>query len=196
MKETQETQVQSLSREDPLEEEMATHSSVLAWGIPWTEEPGGLQSMGSQRVGDNWSDLAHIRASKIGFFWCGFLSEGRKREDRDLLYKISKEARFLRLEKEKKCIMHSVISMICRLSRINFRYHCPVLWTEEPGRLQSMGSKESDTTEQLHSSSLSKWWGDSCRFFQSFPTFFRTLKNKQFLVFQHELHLTQNFFLL
>ena len=44
-----ETQVQSLGREDPLEKEMATHSSVLAWNVPWTEEPGGLQSMGSQR---------------------------------------------------------------------------------------------------------------------------------------------------
>ena len=47
---TQETQVQSLDEEDPLEESMATHSSILAWRIPWTEEPGGLQSMGSQRV--------------------------------------------------------------------------------------------------------------------------------------------------
>ena len=47
----QEIRVQSLGREDPLEEEMATHSSVLAWEIPRTEEPGGLQSMGSQRVG-------------------------------------------------------------------------------------------------------------------------------------------------
>jgi len=46
-----ETQVQSLGQEDPLEKEMATHSSTLAWKIPWTEEPGGLQSMGSQRVG-------------------------------------------------------------------------------------------------------------------------------------------------
>ena len=44
----QETQIQSLGLEDPLEEEMATHSSILAWKIPWTEEPGGLQSMGSQ----------------------------------------------------------------------------------------------------------------------------------------------------
>ena len=48
------TQVQSLSREDLLEEEMATHSSILAWRIPWTEEPGGLQSMGLQRVGHAW----------------------------------------------------------------------------------------------------------------------------------------------
>ena len=47
----QETQVQSLGLEDPLENEMATHSSTLVWKIPWTEEPGRLQSMGSQRVG-------------------------------------------------------------------------------------------------------------------------------------------------
>ena len=48
-----ETWVRSLGWEDPLEEGMATHSSLLAWRIPWTEEPGGLQSMGSQRVGHN-----------------------------------------------------------------------------------------------------------------------------------------------
>ena len=46
----QETRVQSLGQEDPLEEAMATHSSILAWRIPWTEEPGGLQSIGLQRV--------------------------------------------------------------------------------------------------------------------------------------------------
>ena len=45
------TQLQPLGREDPLKEGMATHSSLLAWRIPWTEEPGGLQSIGSQRVG-------------------------------------------------------------------------------------------------------------------------------------------------
>ena len=49
----QEAWVQSLCQEDPLEKEMTTHSSMLAWGIPWTEEPGGLQAMGSQRVGHN-----------------------------------------------------------------------------------------------------------------------------------------------
>ena len=47
----QETQVQFLDQEDPLEEAMATHSSILACEIPWTEEPGGLQSRGSRRVG-------------------------------------------------------------------------------------------------------------------------------------------------
>ena len=53
----QEKWVQSLGREDPLEKEMATHSSILAWKIPWTEEPDGLQSMGLQRVRH---DRAHI----------------------------------------------------------------------------------------------------------------------------------------
>ena len=56
----QETQVQSLGREDPLEMGMATHSSILAWRIPWTEEPGGLQSMGSQRVGHD-SETKHTQ---------------------------------------------------------------------------------------------------------------------------------------
>ena len=49
----QETSVQSLGWEDPLEKEMATHSSILVWRIPWAEEPGGLQSTGLQRVGHN-----------------------------------------------------------------------------------------------------------------------------------------------
>ena len=51
--EMQETWVQSLGQKDPLEEEMATHSRILAWRITWTEEPGGLLSIGSQRVGHN-----------------------------------------------------------------------------------------------------------------------------------------------
>ena len=51
MQELQETWVRSLGREDPLEKEMAAHSSVFAWRIPWTEEHGGLQSMGLQKVG-------------------------------------------------------------------------------------------------------------------------------------------------
>ena len=55
----QETQAQSLGREDPLEEEMATHSSILVWEIPWTEEPGGLQSMGLQK---SWTQLSNYTA--------------------------------------------------------------------------------------------------------------------------------------
>ena len=53
MKEMQKMKIQSLGQEDPLEEGMATHSSVLAWRIPWTEEPGELQSIGSKRVRPN-----------------------------------------------------------------------------------------------------------------------------------------------
>ena len=53
VQEMQETQVQSLGQDNPLEKEMTTHSSTLAWKIPWMEEPGGLQSMGSQRVRHN-----------------------------------------------------------------------------------------------------------------------------------------------
>jgi len=49
----QETRIQPLGWEDPVEKGMATHASILAWEIPWTEEPGGLQSMGSQRVGQD-----------------------------------------------------------------------------------------------------------------------------------------------
>ena len=56
MQETHEMQVQSLGWEDPLEEKMATHSSILAWRIPWTEEPGGLLSIGSHRVRHDLSD--------------------------------------------------------------------------------------------------------------------------------------------
>ena len=60
----QETWVQSLGWEDPLKKEMSTHSSILAWRIPWTEEPGWLQSMGSQRVGHNQA-TKHINKTSI-----------------------------------------------------------------------------------------------------------------------------------
>ena len=56
---TWETRVRSLGWEDPLEKEMATHSSTLAWKIPWTEKPGRLQSMGSQRVRHDWATSLH-----------------------------------------------------------------------------------------------------------------------------------------
>ena len=58
----QETRVRSLNQEDPLEKGMATHSSILAWRIPWTEEPGGLQFMGFQRVGHDWMTNTHTNA--------------------------------------------------------------------------------------------------------------------------------------
>ena len=55
----------SLDQEDPLEEGMATHSSILAWGIPWTEEPDGLPSTGLQRTRHDWSDLAHAQNTEV-----------------------------------------------------------------------------------------------------------------------------------
>ena len=67
-----ETWVQSLGQEDPLEKKKATHSSTLAWRIPWTEKPGRLQSIGSQRVGHDWATSLSLSL----FFWklysCGF----------------------------------------------------------------------------------------------------------------------------
>ena len=66
----QETWVQSLGQEDPLEKRMATHSSILAWRIPWTEEPGGLQFMGLQRVRHNWATntLTNMECVLLIFF--------------------------------------------------------------------------------------------------------------------------------
>ena len=61
-----ETRVQSLGQEDPLEKEMATHSSILAWRIPWMEEPGRLQSTGSQRVGHDWVTSFHFTSLHLG----------------------------------------------------------------------------------------------------------------------------------
>ena len=60
MQEPQEMWVWSLDQEDPLEEDMITHSNILPWRIPWTEKPRGLQSIELQRVGHNWSDLARM----------------------------------------------------------------------------------------------------------------------------------------
>ena len=65
----QQTRVWSLGQEDPLEKEMSTHSSILAQRIPWTEEPGGLQSMDSQRVGHNWATNTCIFVPKLRDLW-------------------------------------------------------------------------------------------------------------------------------
>ena len=61
-----ETQVHSLGQEDPLEKELATHSSILAWRITWTEEPSELESMESQRVGHDWATNTHPHPSGLG----------------------------------------------------------------------------------------------------------------------------------
>ena len=77
MQKTQEMQVQSLDQEDPLEKEMATHSSILPWEIPWTREPGRSQSMGSQRIGH---DLATKQQPEPGRRWTWGNPSGRAAE--------------------------------------------------------------------------------------------------------------------
>ena len=70
--EMRETQIRSLGQEDPLEKEVATHSSILAWRIPWREEPGRLQSMGSQRVRHDWAtslSLSFLSCHLGGSLW-------------------------------------------------------------------------------------------------------------------------------
>ena len=69
MQETQEMWVPSLGWEDPLEEEMATHSSILVWEIPWTEEPGGLQSMRLKRLGHDWARMHNNNCSQTAQVW-------------------------------------------------------------------------------------------------------------------------------
>ena len=67
------SRVPSLGREDPLQKRVATHSRILAWKIPWTQEPGGLQSIGSHRVGHDWSDLAlttALQKCQLGLGFC------------------------------------------------------------------------------------------------------------------------------
>ena len=68
----QETWVWSLGWEDPLEKEMATHSNILAWKIPWTEEPGRLQSLGSQRVRHDWVTHTHTHTHTHKSYWFCF----------------------------------------------------------------------------------------------------------------------------
>ena len=69
IQETQEMQIQSLGREDPLEEGRATHSSILTWRIPWTEEPGRLWSIVSHRVGTRLEQLSRQVGSQADAFW-------------------------------------------------------------------------------------------------------------------------------
>jgi len=70
----QEKKDRSLGQEDPLEKGMAIHSSILAWKIPWTEEPNGLQSMVSQRVGHDWAHIhTYLYKYYLGFHFLKFL---------------------------------------------------------------------------------------------------------------------------
>ena len=109
----QEIWVQSLGREDPLEKEMATNSSILAWKIPWTEEPGRLQPMGLQRVRHEWATLFSLSLYVQKWPPC---SLGRRIAN--------------------TCTYKSEKAMAPHSSTLAWK----IPWTEEPGRLQSIGS--------------------------------------------------------
>ena len=132
----QETRVQFLGQEDPLEKEMSTHSSILAWRIPWTEEPSGLQSTGSQRVGGDWETEHTCNLTTCANSWTSLVAQTVKRLSTRWETRVWSLGREDPLEKE----------MSTHSSTIAWK----IPWTEEPGRLQSMGSQESGTTERLH----------------------------------------------
>ena len=130
----QETRVWTLGREDPLEKEMATHSSTLAWRIPWREEPGRLQSTGAQRVGHDWT-LIH---AKVEITWTSLVAQRLKclpgmQETR--VWTLGREDPL-----EKEMATHS--------STLAWR----IPWSEEPGTLPSMGSQRvgHDWATSLH----------------------------------------------
>ena len=117
-----ETWVQSLGREDPLEKEMATHSSILACRIPWREEPGGLQSTGSQRVGHNRRTNTHTYVYMASLV--AQLVKSLPAIQETWVQSLGREDPL-----KKEMATHSSI-LACRIP-----------WTEEPGGLQSIGSQ-------------------------------------------------------
>ena len=120
----QEIRVQSLGKEDPLEKEMATHSRTVAWKIPWTEEPGRLQSIGSQRVGHEW--VTSLSYSQRGLprwrYWkrnCLPVQEMQETQ----VWSLGREDDL----EEGMATPSSILAW-------------GIPWTEEPGRLQFIGS--------------------------------------------------------
>ena len=121
-----ETQVQSLHRGDSLEKGMAIHYSILAWRIPWTEEPGRLQSMGLHRVGHDWNSLAqhtHSDSPNFSFLWLL------------LSYPTWNISGFMCSYGEDLCVLMEK-AMATHSSTLAWK----TPWMEQPGRLQSMGS--------------------------------------------------------
>ena len=138
-----ETWVQSLGWEELLEKEMATHSSILAWKIPWTEKPGRQQSMGSQRVGHDWA-TSHkstiLQLKKIIIFKISHPLKVVKEDSKE--YMVAQTLKHLptmretwvqslgrEYPQEKEIATHS--------STLAWK----IPWTEKPGRLQSVGSQ-------------------------------------------------------
>ena len=131
----QETWVWSQGREDPLEKEMASHASTLAWKIPWTEEPGGLQPMGSQRVRHDW-----VTSLSLSLFivYLG-LSDDSVVKNPPAMQEMWVRSLGWEDGLEEDMATHSSIPA----------WRVP--WTEEPGGLQSMGSQRVGQTAIGHS---------------------------------------------
>ena len=121
MQEIQEAQVQSLGQEDPLEKGMATLSSMLAWKFPWIEEPGRLESMGSQRMGCNWAYVGRLN-SKCAGTRASSVVKNLHASAGDAVQSLGQEDPL-----EEEMDTHSVI------------HAATIPWTEEPGGLQPMG---------------------------------------------------------
>ena len=119
-----------------LREEMAIHSSILACKSPWAEEIGRLQSMRSQRVGGDWETEHTCNLTTCANSWTSLVAQTVKRLSTRWETRVWSLGREDPLEKE----------MATNSSTIAWK----MPWTEEPGRLQSMGSQESGTTERLH----------------------------------------------
>ena len=134
-----ETWVQPLGQEDPLEKEMATHSSILAWRIPWAEEPGGLQSTGSQRVGHNW-------VTSLSFF-LSFFTHLRNFGPKHYTYTIGLIATWvLGFQKMARNLSAPAVTNWGLSPEEAMASHSSILareipWAEEPGGLQSTGSQ-------------------------------------------------------
>ena len=129
----QETWVQSLGQKDLLEKEMATHSKILAWKIPWMEDPGRLQSMGSQRVGHNW-------ATSLSNLTIGWIQGYRIGNTERLLWRFEHTG-----TNPLQMLRDNFIRLFyCLVEKAMAPHSSTLVWkiprTEEPGRLQSMGS--------------------------------------------------------
>ena len=144
--------VRSLGQEDPLEEEMASHSSILAWRIPWTEKPGGLQSVGSQTVGHNWSDLACVHYLKtlnlVWFYFFVFLF--------GIFLSSSCEIVCLLLKHQKYCV--SLLGSSFLLILHSFRA-CPVAGGLFPSSARSFQARPRLSPTCL---SIRTWSNNSC----------------------------------
>ena len=128
MREPQEMWAQSLGREDPLEKGTTTHSSILAWRFPWTEEPDGLQSMRSQRIGHDWSDLAQ-HGTHLGYHRAVTYTSNKSSE-RELKKTIS----FTVISKRIKYLRINLIKKVKDLYMKNLRY-----WLEKLKKTQING---------------------------------------------------------